>query len=77
MDTTKRKFMLICIVILCLLFYWGMWNIIYKPDIENERKLKRTLGIELTPDVEDIHYYNNSFLRNCFDLTFKFISSRF
>ena len=31
------------------------------PDTENKRKFKKTLGIELTPDVENIHYYSDFF----------------
>ncbi|MDR2919178.1 MAG: hypothetical protein LBV72_07435 [Tannerella sp.] len=50
--------MKIGILIVCLTLCW--W-IFFRPDPENKRKFKKTLGIELTPDVEDIHYYYDYF----------------
>ena len=58
MNITKKKLKQICILIACLTL---CWYIFLRPDPENKRKFKRTLGVELTPDVEDIHYYYDFF----------------
>jgi hypothetical protein len=55
---SKRKFVKYGILILCLLF---CWHACLRPDPENKRKFKRTLGVALTPDVKDIHYYGDFF----------------
>jgi hypothetical protein len=57
MDKNKKKFVKYGILILCLIFCWYECG----PDPENKRKFKRTLGIGLTPDVKDIHYYGDFF----------------
>ena len=66
MDEKKRTFVKYGILILCLgicryTFLAFCWNSFLKPDPENKRKFKKTLGIELTPDVKDIHYYGDFF----------------
>ena len=55
MDIKKRKFVKYGIILLCLIFCWYECG----PDPENKRKFKKTLGVELTPDVKDIHYYGD------------------
>ena len=64
MDKRKRTFVKYGILILCLgicryTFLTFCWNSFLKPDPDNKRKFKKTLGIELTPDVKDIHYYGD------------------
>lgn len=55
-----KKIMKICMLILCLIFCWGIF-FGFDTETKNKKKFRRTLGVELTPDVKDIHYYRDIF----------------
>jgi len=60
MNTIKNNFSRICLLILYLTFCSCFGT---DTDIEtkNKKRFEKNLGIELTPDIKDIHYYGDFF----------------